>query len=84
MGGWDASGPGRAACMSLWWRRPFRSYKALKAQKLLTSLFVSSFKQFRGFVAPGRLVLLRWSACHFARFWGLFSVMRDIFLGDGF
>ena len=44
---------------------------------------VSSFQQFRGFVTPGRLVLLRWCTCRFARFWGLFSVVRDIFWGGG-
>ena len=33
--GWvrGASGLGGAACTSLWWRWPFRSYGALKAQK---------------------------------------------------
>ena len=57
---------------------PFGSYGALKAQRLLTSLFVSGFQQFE---APGRLVLLRWCVCNFAWFWGLFSVVWDIFGG---
>ena len=60
------------------------SYGALKAQKLLTSLLISSFQQLPGFVAPGRLVLLRWCECHFARFLGLLSVVRDIFQRVGF
>ena len=83
LGGGGVSGPGRVACMSFWWHRPFRSYGTLKAQKLLTSLLVSSFQQFRGFVDPGWLVLLRWCACRFPRFWGLFSVVWTFFGGGG-
>ena len=56
----------------------------MKAKKLLTSLLVRSFQQFQGFVAPGQLVLLQWCAFRFAWFWGLFSVVQDIFLGVGF
>ena len=43
--GWlrGVSWPGGAACTSLWWCWPFRSYGALKAQKLLTSIFCQQF-----------------------------------------
>ena len=55
---------------------PFRSYRALKAYK--TADFTTR-QQFQQFWAPGRLVLLRWCACHFAWFWGLLFVRSGHF-----
>ena len=68
MRGWrGASRLGRAACV---------------AQKIADISTCQQFSAVLGLVAPGRLLLLRWCACRFARFWELFSVVRDIFLGS--
>ena len=68
MRGWrGASQLGRAACV---------------APKIADISTCQQFPAVLELVAPGRLLLLRWCACRFARFWGLFSVVRDIFLGS--